>query len=108
MAEHLLIETRGTWDGPGCDRLANDALALARGGHKVNLVLLEDGVTAALPGAVPALDELASSGGAVWVDELSLRQRGLAAAELGSDMRHVDAHAVAEKLMDPDVRVLWH
>lgn len=107
MAEHLLIETHGTWDGPGCERLASDAVALARGGHGVGVLLLEDGVTAALRGAVPALEDLARDGGTVWVDEFSLRQRGLADAELVCDARHVDAGAVAEKLLDPDVRVLW-
>jgi hypothetical protein len=85
MTEHLLIATRGTWDGPGCERLAGDAVALARGGHGVGILLLENGVSAALRGAVPALEQLARDGGAVWVDEFSLRQRGLATAELVAD-----------------------
>jgi len=107
MAEHLLIETRGTWDGPGCERLAGDAVALASAGHGVGVLLLENGVTAALPGAVSALEQLARGGDAVWVDEFSWRQRGMTGAELIAGARFVDTDAVAEKLMDPDVRVLW-
>jgi hypothetical protein len=70
MTEHLLIETRGTWDGPDAS------------GWRA---------TAGLCGSMSS----------------RLRQRGLATAELVVGVHYVHADDVAEKLMDPDVWVLW-
>jgi sulfur relay (sulfurtransferase) DsrF/TusC family protein len=106
MPEYLLVESHGPWNGPACERFANDALALVRSGNAVSLFLVEDGVTAALAGALPALAELRRDGGTVWVDEFSLRQRGLADAELDGERIALDA--VAAKLLEPPVQVVWH
>ena len=106
MAEHLLVETQGPWNGPGCARLVEDAVTLAGAGDRVCLFLVEDGVAAAVPGALPALAELRRRGGTLWVDEFSLRRRALDPAATEGEAVAMDA--VAAKLLAPDVRVVWH
>jgi sulfur relay (sulfurtransferase) DsrF/TusC family protein len=108
VPEHLLIESQGAWAGPGCERFVRDALALVGAGHDVCLFLVQDGVTAALPGAVPSLGDVLRLGGRVWVDDHSLGQRGLAAPDLAPGAEVVGMDAVAGRLLEPSVRAVWH
>lgn len=108
MADHLLIESQGVWAGPGCERFIRDAVALAERGDFVCLFLVQDGVTAAVRGAMVPLPDLLRLGGRVWVDDLSLGQRGLAADDLAQGAEVVGVAAVAVRLLEPDVRAVWH
>lgn len=108
MPDYLLIESQSTWAGPGRDRFVCDAVALAEAGDAVWLFLVQDGVTAALLDAVPALREVLRLGGRVWVDGFSLGQRGLTAGDLTPDVEVVDMNAVAKKLLEQPVRAVWH
>jgi sulfur relay (sulfurtransferase) DsrF/TusC family protein len=105
--EHLLVETQSAWAGPGCDRFLRDAVALSAAGHPVCLFLVQDGVLAALDGASPPMAELLASGAQVWVDGFSLAARALRPAGLRAGVTVVDMAAVAAKLLEPDVRVVW-
>ncbi|GAA1040557.1 hypothetical protein GCM10009557_62210 [Virgisporangium ochraceum] len=101
---YVMVETAGPWRGPGCARFVSDAVTLCRAGHPVQLVLLQDGVTAALPGAVPGLGD----GVEVWVDEFSLSQRGLPVEKLAPATRVVTMTEIALRILDPATRVVWH
>jgi hypothetical protein len=105
---YVLIETAGPWRGPGCARFVSDAVELCRAGHPVQLVLLQDGVTAALPGTVPELEEGLGHGVELWADEFSLTQRGLPAQKLTPATRVVSMTEVALRILDPATRVVWH
>lgn len=107
-AEYLLVETHGAWAGPAGVRFIEDAGALAASGERVMLLLIQDGVTSALPGAAPALGELIEGGGSVCVDRLSLAQRALAPETLHERVRVVEIETLARKLLEPGVRVVWH
>ena len=78
-AEFLLVESQGAWSGPMAERFLDDGAALARAGQRVSVFLVQDGVTAALPGAGSGVDRLAAAGATVWVDDFSLAQRALPA-----------------------------
>lgn len=108
MPDHLLIESGGAWSGPACARFVRDAVALAADGHDVCLFLVEDGVTAALPGAVPGLGDVLRLGGRIWVDDLSLGRRALTASDLVPGAEVVGIDAVAGRLLEPGVRAVWH
>lgn len=108
MADHLLVETYGVWAGPGCHRFVADAVAITRAGHSVSLFLIEDGVTAALSGQLPIVDELIQQGGTVLVDQFSLRQRALDKAELTTSVRPVEIETLAVKILEPNVQAVWH
>jgi len=107
MADFLLVETQGLWSGPGADRLARDAGALAAAGHRVALWLAGDAVDGALrPG--PALAGLPLLGAEVWADAFSLEQRALARADLPGWVQATDLPRVADAILEPDLRVVWH
>lgn len=108
MSDHLFVESQGPWAGPGCNRFLEDALSLARAGHRVWLFLAENGVTAAIPGAVPALAELLGQGGRLWVDAFSMDQHALTAAQLAPSAQLVGMDEVAEMLLRPGIRPIWH
>jgi sulfur relay (sulfurtransferase) DsrF/TusC family protein len=106
-SEYLLVETHGLWAGPGGARFIEDAGALVASGERVMLLLIQDGVTSALP-AQPGLGELIEGGASVCVDRLSLAQRALAPKSLHEDVRVVEIEMLARKLLEPGVRVVWH
>ncbi|WP_431776843.1 hypothetical protein [Streptomyces cucumeris] len=108
MTDHLLIETGGPQTGPACERFVGDAVRLAGDGHRVVLFLVENGVTAALPGASPAVETLLRDGGELWVDTFSAAQRALPAADLLPACRMVEMDDVAAELLEPRVRAVWH
>ena len=106
--EHLLVESQGPWTGPGCARFVSDATALARAGGSTRLVLVQDGVLAAVPNALAAVDGLLDAGGELWVDDFSWRQRALAGVVVRSGGRLAGMDEVAERVLDPAVQVVWH
>ncbi|QLH22022.1 DsrE family protein [Streptomyces sp. Rer75] len=108
MTDHLLIESGGPQTGPACERFVGDAVRLAGDGHRVVLFLVENGVTAALPGAAPGIEMFLRDGGEVWVDTFSAAQRALPADDLAADVRMVEMDDVAAKLLEPQVRAVWH
>lgn len=107
MAGHLLIESRGPTAGPGCARFVLDATALARSGHRVDLVLIQAGVIAAVPGLVPEVEDAVSAGVRVWVDAYSSAQWGYETSDM-MEVRVIDMADVAEILLEDDVRAVWH
>lgn len=105
MASYLLAETRGPWHGPAGQRFFADAAVLLGAGHQVCVLLMEDAVAAALPQAPAAL---VRAGAQVWVDRYGLAQRGMLGTPLAGGVRIVELDDVAELLLDPRTRVVWH
>jgi hypothetical protein len=108
MAEYLLIETCGPLAGAAGHWFVDDADLLARQGADVALLLAQDGVLGAVPGAYPGLGRYLGDGGALWVDSYALRQRGVAEADLLPGARTVDMDDVAVRLLRPGLRAVWH
>ncbi|MGW7272429.1 DsrE family protein [Streptomyces sp. NPDC054864] len=108
MAGFVLIESTGRESGPGCARFLRDAAALARDGHPVRVMLVQEGVTAALPGALDELDQVVRAGAELWVDEFSVLQRGMREEDLVPTARMVGMAEVAGELLAADTKVVWH
>ncbi|MFD3875215.1 hypothetical protein [Streptomyces sp. NPDC058623] len=108
MAEYLLVESQGSYGGPGSEAFLGDAVRLARAGHDVAVLLIENGVTEGLDGAGPAVGRVQEAGGEVWVDAFSLSQRALPAQRLVPGVRLVEMDEVAERILRPAVRGVWH
>lgn len=104
MTDYLLVET----GGPACDRFVGDAVRLAAADVGVTLLLLENGVAAAVRDAQPAIGALLRHGGELWVDSFSLRQRAVLPADLVSGARVVEMADVAERLLRPGLTAVWH
>jgi hypothetical protein len=84
-----------------------DATELARTGRRIRVFLVQDGVLAAVPGAVAELGGLLDAGAELWVDRFSWRQRGLSSADLCPGATLADMAKVAERVLDPAVQVVW-
>ncbi|WP_431774991.1 DsrE family protein [Streptomyces cucumeris] len=121
MDEYLLIESQGPWGGPGAERFVDDAVRLRAAGHDVVLLLIENGVTAALAGAghtagstgpegAPGrgLRDLLDGGGRVWADAFSLTHRALVPEQLLPGVVPVEMDEVAARLLAPGARGVWH
>lgn len=108
MSDYLLVETGGPSAGPGCDRFLGDAVRLAADDAGVTLLLLENGVAAAVRDAQPAVGALLQHGGEVWVDSFSLRQRAVLPDDLVGGARLVEMADVAERLLRPGLTAVWH
>ncbi|QNP64488.1 DsrE family protein [Streptomyces genisteinicus] len=117
MDEYLLIESQGPWGGPGAERFVDDAVRLRAAGHDVVLLLIENGVTAALAGAGPTgpadapgrgLRGLLDGGGRVWADAFSLTHRALVPDQLLPGVVPVEMDEVAARLLAPGTRGVWH
>jgi sulfur transfer complex TusBCD TusB component (DsrH family) len=107
MSDYLLVQTQGRWSGPAASRFVADAARLAGAGHRVVLLLVQDGVDAAL-GSQPDLDASVLAGVEVWADEFSLAQRALGAGDLARGVAEVAMAKVVDVLVEPGVRVVWH
>jgi hypothetical protein len=105
---HLLIESKGPWAGGACAGFLRDARDLAGLGHPVQLLLIQEGVGAAVGGAPGGAQEAAAAGAEILVDDFSLAQRGLAAAGLLPAARVVDMAEISARVLAPGVRVVWH
>jgi hypothetical protein len=108
VSDFLLVETGGPSAGPGCERFLGDAVRLAQDDAGVTLLLLENGVAAAVRDAQPGLGALLRHGGELWVDSFSLRQRAVLPADLVGGARLVDMAEVAERLLRPGLTAVWH
>ncbi|MEU1779103.1 hypothetical protein ABZ545_06365 [Streptomyces abikoensis] len=108
MNEYLLIESGGPHAGSGCERFVGDATRLAADGEDVALLLIQNGVTGAVPKALESLDAYLRQGGDLWVDSFSLRQLAIRADDLLPGVRLVEMSDVAERLLRPGLRVVWH
>ncbi|MFK4271235.1 hypothetical protein [Streptomyces milbemycinicus] len=106
--DHLLVESGGAESGPACERFVGDAVRLLQDGHRVVLFLVENGVTAAVPGASPRVATFLRDGGELWVDTFSAAQRALPAEDLLPGSRLVDMDEVADRLLEPRLRAVWH
>ncbi|MFI1224669.1 MULTISPECIES: hypothetical protein [unclassified Streptomyces] len=104
---HLLIESQGGGPGDMGSRFIEDAAQLARSGHPVQLLLIQNGVVAAAGDDSPA-QSLVDAGGELWVDSFSLAQRGMASARLLRAAQTVEMPEISARLLDPGVRVVWH
>ncbi|MFL6129651.1 MAG: hypothetical protein ACJ73E_11365 [Mycobacteriales bacterium] len=108
MSDFLLVETGGPGAGPGCHRFLGDAVRLAEEDAGVTLLLIEDGVAAAVGDAQPEVRALLRLGGELWVDSFSLRQRAVCSDDLVGEARMVDMAEVAERLLRPGLMAVWH
>ncbi|MFF2546341.1 hypothetical protein ACFVUY_27780 [Kitasatospora sp. NPDC058063] len=104
---YLLVESQGH-SAPQEAGFRRDALAQAEAGRPVLMFLVQDGVALALPGSDATLDDFQRAGGRLVADDFSLTQRGLDGRALRPTVRVTGMGEMAEWMLDPDVKVVWH
>ncbi|QEV19959.1 hypothetical protein [Streptomyces alboniger] len=102
---YLLVETQS---GTTAERFLADAAALAGAGERVRLFLASDGVALGIRGASAGLPRFLGAGGQAWIDEFTLAHRALHAAPLAPGVRTTGMGDVADWLLEPGTRVVWH
>ncbi|MEV8476456.1 hypothetical protein [Streptomyces sp. NPDC051173] len=103
--QYLLVETQS---GGTAERFLADAAALAGSGERVRLFLAADGVALGIRGANAKLPQFLGAGGQTWVDDFSLAHRALHAAPLVPGVRTTGISDLADWLLEPGTRVVWH
>lgn len=103
----FLVESQGPPAPGSVSSFLRAARRLAAAGTPTDVFLIDDGVSFAV-GTPTELAGLLDAGGRVWVDDMSLSERGIDFDELAPGVVVVDLDAVAEPLFDPAIRVVWH
>ena len=107
MARYLLIESSSPWESGTAAEFYRLARDLAGQGHEITLFLVQNGVLAARAGAREAgLADLATRA-RILADDFSLRERGIAAADLRPPVRPAAIETVVDLLAD-GARAIWH
>lgn len=108
MTGYLLIESRDPFETNDVRHCYDLAAGLARGGDKVTLFLVQNGVLPArrCP-AGASLTELAAAGVEVLADDFSLRERGIDASRLAQGVKAAPLEVVIDQLSEGR-KALWH
>lgn len=108
MSGYLLIESQDPFEGAGVPGFLGLAQDLAGAGERVTLFLVQNGVLPARRCPAGAgLARAAAAGVEVLADDFSLRERGIAAAELALEVRPAPLAAVLEAMV-AGRKCLWH
>ena len=110
MTKYLLIQSNDPWDHGGVEghhRLARD---LAAAGNDVTVYLVQNGVLSARASATTSRagewSRLASAGVTLLADSFSLRERGIPAEGVASDIRPAELDAALDELA-AGTKTLW-
>jgi len=103
------------YDKIGAYTGARVALTAAMDGHKVSVVLMEDGVYCALKGmettqffkTVQILTDFKGAGGSILVCGLCLKERGIANTSLIDGCEVIDIHRVVSEMGSSDQSVFF-
>ena len=99
MADYLLIESRDPFSSPTVTAHVELAVGLRRAGSRVALFLVQNGVLPARAGADgDALHEALAAGVEVLADDFSLRERGIAPADVARGVKPSPIGLVVERL----------
>jgi sulfur relay (sulfurtransferase) complex TusBCD TusD component (DsrE family) len=108
MAKYMLIESRDPFDSNDVAFSYDFAGSLARAGHEVTLLLVQNGVLPARRGAkVEGLAGAVKAGVRVLADDFSLHERGIPHARLTPGVEPAPIDVVIDHLAEGH-KTLWH
>src|SRR5262245_51548840 len=108
MASYMLIESRDPFDSNDVAFSYELAAGLAKAGHDVTLLLVQNGVLPARRGArADGLAGVMSAGVKVLADDFSLGERGIARARLAPGIEPSPIDVVIDHLAAGH-KTLWH
>ena len=108
MSKYLLVESRDPFDSNDVAFSYDLACGLARAGHEVTLLLVQNGVLAARRGAkADGLARVMSARVIVLADDFSLAERGIVPARLATGITPAPIDIVVDH-MAAGHKTLWH
>jgi predicted peroxiredoxin len=109
MGSYVFIESRDPFESRDTQFLAETVSSLRQRGHEVTVFLVQNGVLAARRGARNShLPPLEQAGVRLLADDFSLRERGIATAELSGGIGEAGIDALADLLAQAGVKAIWH
>src|SRR5262245_50443031 len=97
MAKYMLIESRDPFDSNDVAFSYDLATGLAKAGHEVTLLLVQNGVLPARRGAkADGLAAVMKAGVKVLADDFSLTERGIAPARLAAGVQSTPIDIVVD------------
>ena len=108
MSKYMLIESRDPFDSRDVAFSYDLATGLAKAGHEVTLLLVQNGVLPARRGAKEiGLAAVMAAGVKVLADDFSLRERGIADTRLVAGVEPTPIDVVVDH-MAAGHKTLWH
>jgi predicted peroxiredoxin len=108
MTKYMLIESRDPFDSNDVGFSYELASGLAKAGHDVTLLLVQNGVLPARRGAkTDGLAAVMKAGVKVLADDFSLRERGITPARLVPGVAPSPIDVVIEHMAEGH-KTLWH
>jgi hypothetical protein len=106
--KYMFIESRDPYDSRDVAFAYDLAAGLAKAGHEVTLLLVQNGVFPARRGAKDlGLAAVLAAGVKVLADDFSLRERGIADAKLAAGISPTPLDVVIDHLAAGH-KTLWH
>ena len=108
MSKFLLIASRDPYDGQDVNHYYVLAANLVKEGNQITVFLLQNGVFPARSSKYsPLLTQISKAGAAIYADDFSLRERGIAANQLIDGVEVASLEMVIDQLAD-GCKTLWH
>jgi len=109
MSSYVFIESRDPFESRDLQFVVETAMALRQRGHAVTVFLTQNGVLGARRNASGSpLPRLAQAGARLLADDFSLRERGIMEMELGTGIQESNIDALADLIVQPGVKAIWH
>jgi predicted peroxiredoxin len=108
MSKYMLIESRDPFDSNDVAFTCALATDLAKAGHEVTILLVQNGVLPARRGAkAGGLDAVMKAGIKVLADDFSLAERGIRSSRLAAGIEPAPIDVVVDHLAAGH-KTLWH
>lgn len=107
MGDYLLVESRDPDEASAPGAFMRDAVRLAQAGHRLSVYLVQEGVLAAVRRR-PEVAAVLRAGATVSVDNASMVRRALDTERLVPGVRIDGIDALAAKVLEAGVAVVWH
>jgi predicted peroxiredoxin len=108
MSKYMIIESRDPFDSNDAAFTYELARGLAKAGHEVAILLVQNGVLPARRGATAdGLAAVVSAGVRVLADEFSLRERGIPNERLAAGVNAAPLSVVIDHMAEGH-KTLWH
>lgn len=109
MSIYFLVVSRSPWENNEVYGVLDLAEQLGRDGHRVDLLLIQNGVLLAQEAVEPRFRRLmAQPDMHVWVDGFSLQSRALPLQALPAGMQVIEMEQVVRLLTRPGCKPIWY
>ncbi len=109
MTNYIFIESRDPFESRDTQFVEETAIALKKGGHKVIIFLVQNGVLACRRNVSDSyLARLTEAGVTLLADDFSMRERGIQSAELLSSVLPSNIETLVDALVQENTKAIWH